>query len=228
MAGSLLSGRTAVREFIQLGEENEKLSQENARLRNLLANYTDQTLLDSLLQEEQDTVFGFTPAFVVKNGFRARNNYLTLELTESAEVSKDQGVIGTEGIVGIVDAVDGRYARVASILSSDLSLNARLGNTNIIGSLIWDGESPYLLKLIDVPRMAHPQKGDTIYTGRQSLVFPPDIALGQVEYIALSESGSLYTLDVRLFNDPTDLGTVYVVRNYEKPQIDALDAIDQE
>jgi rod shape-determining protein MreC len=136
------------------------------------------------------------------------------------------GVIGTKGIVGVVDQVDDNYSRVLSILSKELSINAQIKGSNIIGSLKWNGTSPYRINLVDVPRLANIKQGDTIITGQQSLIFPPNIMVGTVEELAKTEDGSRYNVQVKLSNDLTDLGHVYTVKNKLLPQIRRIDTLN--
>jgi len=226
ISAGVYSIKSEMSNYFKLGKQNKQLMEENATLRMLLIETrSDFSEVDTLQISQDSLELDIKPAYVIKNSFKNRNNYLTIKLEENQSVKIDQGVIAPQGIVGIVDAVNGRYARVASVLSSSLSLNARLVNSNVIGSLVWNGRDPYTVQLIDVPRMANPVLGDTIYTGRQSLVFPQGIAIGTISDISLTESGSLYRLDVSLIQDPTDLGTVYVVDNRELNTIQQLDTL---
>jgi rod shape-determining protein MreC len=65
--------------------------------------------------------------------------------------------------------------------------------------------------LIDVPRLASVRKGDTIVTGMQSEIFPENINIGTIEKYTLTIK-PIITLDIKLFNDMTNLGHVYVLK----------------
>jgi len=133
--------------------------------------------------------------------------------------------ITTDGILGIVDISSSRFSRVVSILNSEISLNAQIKGSNVIGSLTWDGSSPYKMSLIDVPRLAQVKKGDTILTGRQSSTFPPDILIGTIEAAKLEDNGSRYKIDVALFNDMTNVGTAYVIKNRDSKPLQVIDTL---
>jgi rod shape-determining protein MreC len=79
------------------------------------------------------------------------------------------------------------------------------------------------MSLEDVPRLARVTRGDTIITGRQSTIFPPDILIGVIKDAQLVENGSRYKINVELFNDMTNLDFVNVIKNRD---IIALKAID--
>lgn len=80
--------------------------------------------------------------------------------------------------------------------------------------------------MIDVPRQAPVQVGDTIITGGRSLIFPQGIPIGKVDRFTLDQNESYYTLQVRLFNDMTNIGHVYVIENQEKEEIKELEAVN--
>ncbi|MGJ8683423.1 MAG: rod shape-determining protein MreC [Nonlabens sp.] len=226
ITGSFLNSRSNIYEYFDLKEENERLRLENAslRMKNLASG-------DTLLGQE--TTFVFTdsvpfkvfPSRVIKNDYSKRNNFITLDIGSNQGVKVDMGVITTDGIVGIIDISNKRFSRVISILNSDMSLNAQIKGSNVIGSLTWDGNDPYVMSLIDVPRLAQVKQGDTIVTGRQSTTFPPDILIGTIKNAQLVENGSRYQIDVELFNDMTNLGTAYVIKNRDKQALQVIDTL---
>lgn len=226
ITGSILSSRSNISDYLDLAEENERLRKENAllRMKNLSAG-------DTLLGDEttflfsKDIPYRVFPARVIKNDYSKRDNFLTLDIGNEQGVKEDMGVITTDGIVGIVDISNKRFSRVISILNSEVALNAQIKGSNIIGSLTWDGKDPYMMSLIDVPRLAQVTKGDTIVTGRQSTTFPPDILIGTIKSAQLVDNGSRYQIDVTLFNDMTDLGTAYVIKNRDKEALTIIDTL---
>ena len=60
--------------------------------------------------------------------------------------------------------------------------------------------------------MASVRKGDTIVTGGQSVIFPENINIGTIEKFIQTEENNYYTIDIRLFNDMTNLGHVYIIK----------------
>lgn len=226
LTGSFLSSRSNIYDYFNLEEENEKLRQENALLR---MKYLES--VDTLIGDEttfvlaNDSPYKVFPARVIKNDYTKRDNFLTLDIGSNQDIEEDMGVITTNGIVGVVDISNDRFSRVISILNSEISLNAQIKNSNIIGSLVWDGVDPYVMSLTDVPRLAKVKRGDTIVTGRQSTTFPPDILIGTIKNAELIENGSRYNIDVTLFNDMTDLGTAYVIKYRDRKAIQAIDTL---
>ena len=60
-------------------------------------------------------------------------------------------------------------------------------------------------------------------TGGQSEIFPENINIGAVEKVYISDETNFYTLDIRLFNDMTSLGYVYIIKNKDTPEIIKLE-----
>jgi rod shape-determining protein MreC len=129
------------------------------------------------------------------------------------------GVINSNGIVGIIDKTSKNYATVLSILNKKSQINAKVKKTNHFGSLIWNGKSTGFVQLIDVPRLASIRKGDTIVTGGQSVIFPENINIGTIDKIYIDNQTNYYTLNIRLFNDMTNLGHVYIIKSKDREEI---------
>ena len=129
------------------------------------------------------------------------------------------GVINSLGIVGIVDNTSNNYSTVISILNNKSQINAKLKKYNHFGSLIWNGKNTGFVQLIDIPRLAAIRKGDTIVTGGQSVIFPENINIGTVDKIYIDNKTNYYTLNVKLFNDMTNLGHVYILKSKNREEI---------
>ncbi|GAK92969.1 rod shape-determining protein MreC [Nonlabens ulvanivorans] len=226
ITGSFLSSRNGIYDYLNLKEENDKLRKENALLR-----MKSLVTADTLIGDEitflfsDDMPYRVFPSRVIKNDYSKRDNFITLDIGEEQGIEPDMGVITTDGILGIIDISSNRFSRVISILNSEISLNAQIKGSNVIGSLTWDGNDPYMMSLVDVPRLAKVTKGDTIVTGRQSTTFPPDILIGTIRDAKLVENGSRYKIDVALFNDMTDVGTAYVIKSRDVKPLHAIDTL---
>ena len=63
------------------------------------------------------------------------------------------------------------------------------------------------------------RKGDTIVTGGQSIIFPENIGIGTIQKIYTDNVTNYYTLDIKLFNDMTNLGHVYVIKSKDREEL---------
>lgn len=213
----------SIDKYFGLERENEILSEENKRLREQLFNseaISDSTTIDTSYSDGRYKVI---VADVYKNSYSQTNNYLTINKGKKDSIRQDFGVITSKGIVGIIDNTSKNYATVLSILNKKSRINAKLKASNHIGSLIWNGNSPEFAQLIDVSKFAPVKEGDTIVTGGQSAIFPKGIGIGTIESFETDISGDTYNIQVKLFNDMTNIGTIYILENLDKEEIKALE-----
>lgn len=219
LSGGVYERINSVNEYFNLRTRNEMLAQENAKLRSLLFDIKDTASIPKL-----DSIKGLHPtdiivSKVIHNSFNAHENYLTLNSGSLHGVKSDMGVINSLGIVGIIDNTSANYSTVVSILNIKSQINAKLKKSNHFGSLGWNGKSTGYVQLTDIPRLAAIRKGDTIVTGGQSVIFPENINIGTVDRIYIDNQTNYYTLDVKLFNDMTNLGHVYIIKSKNREEI---------
>ena len=223
LSGGVYEKVNNLNEYLNLKTQNEALALENAKLKSLLFNRKDTTVikkLDSIKGVNPDDIF---VSKVIHNSYSVHENYLTLNSGESQGVKPDMGVINSLGIVGIIENTSPNYSTVISILNKKSRINAKIKKSNHFGSLIWDGKSTGFVQLIDVPRLAAIRKGDTIVTGGQSVIFPENIGIGTIENIYIEEKNNYYTINIKLFNDMTNLGHVYIIKSKDREEITNLE-----
>jgi rod shape-determining protein MreC len=219
LSGGVYQKINNVSEYLNLRTQNDALAQENAKLRSLLFAKKDTTAAAKL-----DSIKGLKPtdiivSKVIHNSFTSQENYLTLNSGSLQGVAQDMGVINSLGIVGIIDNTSRNYSTVISILNTKSQINAKLKKSNHFGSLGWDGKSTGFVQLTDVPRLASIKKGDTIVTGGQSVIFPENINIGTIDRIKIDNQTHYYTIEVKLFNDMTNLGHVYILKSKNREEI---------
>ena len=134
-------------------------------------------------------------------------------------VKPDMGVINDKGIVGIIENTSPKYATVISILNKRTQINAKIKKSDHFGSLNWNGKSTGFVQLTDLPRLALIKIGDTIVTGGQSVIFPENINIGTIAKIYRDTQTNFYTLDIKLFNDMTNLGHVYIIKSKDRDEV---------
>jgi len=219
LSGGVYERINNVREYFNLRTQNDALAQENAKLRSLLFNIKDTASIQKL-----DSIKGLHPngiivSKVIHNTFNTHENYLTLNSGSLQGVKPDMGVINSMGIVGIIDNTSDNYSTVISILNIKSQINAKLKKSDHFGSLTWNGKSTGFVQLTDVPRLASIRKGDTIVTGGQSVIFPENINIGTIDKIEIDNQTHYYTIQVKLFNDMTNLGHVYILKSKNREEI---------
>ena len=224
LSGGVYEKINSVEEYLHLREQNDELARENANLKSMLFKMQDSAKIPNL-----DSLKGVLPqdiivSKVIHNSFNVYENFLTLNSGSNQGVKPDMGVINSLGIVGIIDDVSPKYSTVISILNTKSQINAKIKNSDHFGTLNWDGKNAGIVQLIDVPRLATIRKGDTIVTGGQSVIFPENIGIGTIDKIFIpSDKNHYYKINVRLFNDMTNLGHVYIIKTENSEEIRNLE-----
>lgn len=228
LTGGVYNSINNISGYFNLKSQNQLLVEENTRLRSLLRNSIiklDSTFIDSLSFDE---TYKFYNANIIKNSYSLTNNFLTINKGKNDSIKQDFGVISSKGIIGIIDKTSANYGTVLSILNTTSRISAQLKKTNHFGTLTWNGKSPQLIQLIDIPKVAKFKVGDTIITSGRSSIFPKKIDIGTVESFKLDDAENYYQIEVKLFNDMTNIEHVYIIENIEVKEITNLEKSQNE
>jgi rod shape-determining protein MreC len=209
-----------VEEFFRLRSERDSIAEENARLKTIigLTRFDKAITEDSIRQISDSLTYRYREARVIKNSFSLSNNYLTIDRGSASGIQARMGVIGHNGIVGIVRNVSPNYALVMSVLHRQIRISASLKKSRHFGSLVWSGNDLDNFFMEDIPKNAQPQKGDTVVTNGFSTHFPPDVVIGTVDTTYTESGSSFFTARVKLINDPGNTRFVYVVEKRGKEE----------
>ena len=222
LSGGIYSRLSSFQDYFKLKTRNQNLIEENARLREIVHAYSAELVIKDYASN-LDASYSFLPAKVIKNSYSKTDNIITIKKGENDDIYADMGVITSKGIVGIIDNTSSGYSTILSVLNSNFQTSAKLRNSNHFGTLKWAGKDPNLVEVSDIQEQAPVAIGDTIETSGRSVIFPEGITIGTVEDKTLDASKNFYTLTVRLVNDMTDLGHVYVIRNKDIEEINELE-----
>ena len=214
---NLYSISSNINSYFNLKNENRILVEENRRLKEL-----EYALKNQTNDITSNYKFEIIKGKVVKNEYSFQNNFLTLNKGKKDSIQLDQGVINSKGIVGVIDKTSSNYSRAVSILNSTSRVNVKLKNSNHFGSLIWNGKSLNIMQVEDISKFAKVSIGDTLITGGYSNIFPEGILVGQVIDFNSQENSDSYKIELRLFNDISDLDHVFIIKNNHKKEIDSL------
>ena len=219
------SGET-IRSQFQMDELNQELQAENARLQERLRAYermeVEQEELDRMAARESEA-YRYTPATVVKMSRNRTHNYIILNKGSEDGVHPQSGIISDLGVVGVVEAVDRHFSYGLTLMNPDMSIGARLGNSQLVAPLSWNGRSSGRAIMRDLPPHIDVAPGDTVRTSGFSTIFPPDIPIGITGGSRIVD-GSTRQVDVDLFQDFSKLRYVTIVENLDRTVITALEA----
>ena len=223
LSGGVYEKINDVSEYFNLRTQNDALALENARLKSLLFKTKDSLAIKNFTNKKDNLPEDIVVSKVIHNSYNVHENFLTLNSGSLQGIKPDMGVVNNFGIVGIIDNTSPKFSTVISILNVKSQINAKIKKSNHFGSLIWNGKSTGFVQLIDVPRLAAIRKGDTIVTGGQSVIFPENINIGTIDKIEIDDQTHYYTINVKLFNDMTNLGHVYIIKSKDRDELNNLE-----
>ena len=216
-SGSVFEFQTSIADYFSLSRKNLELTQENTRLQEELIQLRNQET-----PRLSGANFNVIQARILRGSFKEARNMLVLNKGQKDGVAPEMGIISAQGVVGVTKATTAGFSNGLSLLHKDLRINAKLKNTEAFGSLFWEGTEPTIMRLIDVATINKVAIGDTIVTGGMSNYFPPDIPIGKVFNYTVLPSKRYYEIDVQLFHNFTQIGEVYILKNLNKEEIEAL------
>jgi rod shape-determining protein MreC len=222
MVGGVHKTRNNIVDYFHLRRINDSLHAENARLRMELDNawYLDTAHFITVRDSVRDTLadlrmqhYRYIAARVISNSVHRFDNYLTLLAGSSHGVKPGMGVIGPDGVVGIVREVGTNMSRAFSLLHHQVSIPAKLKSAADQGRVRWQGTNPEIGYLVDIGQHVKVHRGDTIITSGFSTVFPADVMVGTVEDYKVNHGTGFLEIEVRLSSDFSRLEYVYIVEN---------------
>lgn len=233
VVGRVLEGRQRLIAYSQLGEANRQLTEMNLQLqseldvvRHRLAELEHDSSATERAVSSQLAGIHRIPAQVVSNSIRDRENYITINRGLADGVQNEMGVVCGTGVVGIVYQAGQHYSLVLPVLNSRSSISCRLHDTEYFGYMKWNGGSPLLAFIDDIPRHAKIKVGEMVETSGFSSVFPAGIFVGKVRRILNSDDGLSYKLEIGLSTDFARLRNVSVIEG--NPQLPAEPQNDEE
>lgn len=212
-------------DFFYLRDANQELARQNAHILNTLKKSYKSNKVS--YEEIYDSVYfkkwHYMVARVLNNSVNKQNNFLTIDKGRRHGVGESMGVVGPNGVVGVVRHTSKNYATVISLLNPNFSLSARLSNTKYFGSLQWDGADPQVCWLDDIPNHITVDVGDKVETSGYSAIFPAGIPVGKVIEAQKDKNSNFYHIKVKLFIEMQSLTHVYVIKNKLREEIQELE-----
>ena len=111
--GWIQETQTNVTEYLYLQQENDRLLDENSRLKEIVFGHQDVTKSDwlKMIDKARQVKYDYLPARVVANATQFKKNYLTLDVGTVDGVNPQEllGVVGPEGVVGFTKRGGSRH-----------------------------------------------------------------------------------------------------------------------
>lgn len=228
VSGYFFRKYATIQYYFHLRAVNDSLVAQNAGLLNRLPE--DFLAPDTAGFRHQDTAGGrvylYMPARVINNSVSSQMNYITLYRGSAEGVGEGMGVIGPQGIVGIVRKVSPHYAVVMSLLHKDMRVSVKLQQSGNFGSVKWNTSQPdprYGV-LTDIPKNVTLHLGDSVVTSGYSAIFPPGLLVGFVDRVNELSASNFYRIRIRFATHFRSLNYVYVIKNYHAEEQHGLES----
>jgi len=227
ITATIYNSFNAVGSYFSLAAVNKKLAKENAQLKSLISDlpYIRITPYSIVSKAEiTDSIYRFISAKVINNSVDKQDNYITLNKGRKHGIKPDQGIINSDGIVGVVTHVSESFSIGFSVLNKRWGASAKLKKSGTFGPLSWDGSDSKYANLTGIPFHVEIAVGDTVVTSSYSSVFPEGIMIGTIHSIEQPSGENYYNISVELAVDFRALSYVDVVENLKKEEIKALES----
>jgi len=93
------------------------------------------------------------------------------------DVSKDDVIVSSEGLVGVIDSTSAHHATVRTVFDASLSVPVTIPGTALVAISRGQGES---LSIEYIPLEKAPRAGQTLFTSGAGGLFPPGIAVARI------------------------------------------------
>jgi len=225
ISGIIYGGYNNLTGYFYLRKSNLALAVENAELRARIEQ--SYQVFDQHVFVVNDTVYRlqyeYIQAKIISNSTNRRNNYVMINKGTNQGVRAGMAVISPTGAVGIVKVVSNNFSSVMSLLHSDSRISAKIKRNNFsTGSVSWNGRTPGISQMVEVPPHIDIQIGDTVITSGFSLDFPEGIFIGTVSQIRTRSGDNFHLLDIKLSTDFHRIDHVYVVKNLAQDELQEL------
>lgn len=218
ITGSIYDEYQSIAEYFRLKVVNASLIDENTKLRNELQALKYSLVEKDVLPKSEVEQFRTISAKVINNSVNKQYNYITLNKGRLHGVRPDMGVIGATGVVGVIVNVSEHYSTALSVLNSRWNVNAKLATSNYFGPLHWEGGSPYLATLEEIPYHVQVEIDEEVVTSGYSSIFPEGILIGRVINIDHNKGENFQRLQVQLASDFNNLYYVGIIENVNKTE----------
>lgn len=228
VVGTAYENLNVLRKYVNLGQVNDSLAKENARLATEIfaLKHVDSAKNTVVVDTVTNYQYTYLAARVIKNSITLRNNIITINKGSLDGIKTGMAVIaGSKGVVGFVRDVSEHLATIQSLLHKDTKISVNIKKNNALGSLVW-GERNFNFRkayVKDIPNQYKINLRDTIVTSGFGS-FPPGIPVGRISNTGIATGDNFLTIEIDLFTDFDGLQYVYVIKDKLALEEKALEA----
>ena len=214
VVGAITDGGTLRQEKNALQEEMNTLRQQQAELDDLRRQ--NEMLQQYLGLKEQNPDWKLVSARVVATDPTAAYRLFSINAGTLQGISKDDAVITSEGLVGVVLEAGPNYSKVRTILDSRLKVTAYVSRSHAHGSTVGTStlalEGQLLMERLD--RSDSVAAGDIILTLGEGSRYPPGLMIGAVQEVVAASDGLTMNAVIKPYADLRRLSDVMVITDF--------------
>ena len=216
---------TAPREMQDLRVRNLELEREVASLQNQVINLQEQlreaevlyALLDFARTNPENR---YVAASVIGKDPNPFLRYIIIDHGSDDGIYRGMPVVTDKGLIGRIDAVTARAARVQLLSDPGFNVNVRIKPSN--GDAIVKGSITGDILLEMAPQDISLNPGDLMLTSGLGGEFPPNVIIGQVDALRSGENDLFQSASVQPAVDYSSLQAVLVIVNFRPVDISPL------
>lgn len=205
----------AVTGIAELQDENARLLQENARLREwyhaAMQLKNDNESLQKLLKVQIEPQHTFVTARIIADSDTSFVRSVLVMAGSDNGVDTAQAVLGGEGLMGRVVETGRKSSRVLLLTDMNARVPVFVGGENIRAMLA--GNNTDKPEIIHLPPQVQIKVGDRVTTSGHGGLYPHGLPVGEV---VASETGDLR---VRLYSDIDRTNYVRIVKHTDDPNL---------
>lgn len=195
---------SSIGDITSLRKENERLREENLKLRRQAETYAavarENARINQLLQLESGAGVQAVHARVIGASLSGLERSASINKGRGAGITDEKAVLAPEGLVGRTVWAGANSAKVLLLTDAQSAVGVRIGASGETGLARGTGGRNLELELVS--RAALDQgavkPGDEVLTsGYQGGIYPSGLPVGRVEDVHLAARGTSYTITVR-------------------------------
>lgn len=175
-------------EIFNVYEENERLKKENEELyflkEKIRSVSSENRILKKLMHHiDIPDIQTVTARVIAETGNSFSNSFILYLGKNAKKIKTGYGVLGPNGLIGRIDLVSGKYARVTTITDMNSKIPVVSAQSRDRGILTGTNSSE--LKLIFTPLLAELHQGDLLVTSGVGGGLPADIPIARIKRVGV-------------------------------------------
>lgn len=221
-AGGLIGD---VQNFSSLKAQNEQLKKQVSDLQSKIVDYNDlkreNQQLEGLVDlSREDNSYKYTGAMVISRDPGQFFSAFTIDKGSASGIQKDEPVITSQGIVGVVTNVMATSSVVTSIMDPSMHVGAIVSQTGDVGVTQGQRElaSSGKFMLSYIAKNSSITAGNIVITSGIGGIYPKNLKIGVVEQVKPDVSGNTVNAICKPLVDPATVKDVTVITSFNGKQ----------